>query len=98
MVFRLATQSGIGPAAANIREAANVTEDLAELIGFLPGDGEGADAARRDSANRAVLGVLRDIQPFQRHGQKLIDQGIGIAVAERIVFERPIAAVLAAGL
>ena len=43
-------------------------------------------------------GILRDIQPLQRDGQKLIDQEIGVAVAERIVFERPIAAVLGAGL
>jgi len=40
-VFRLANQSRIGPAPANIREAADVTEDLAELIGLgrLPEQG-----------------------------------------------------------
>jgi hypothetical protein len=39
----------------------------------FPGHGEGADSSRRDSANRAVPGILRDIEPFQRDGKKLID-------------------------
>src|SRR5207302_10312720 len=47
---RLADDAGIAIAAADIGVAADVAQDLAEQVGPLPGDGEGADAARAGAA------------------------------------------------
>ena len=68
LVLRLAHETGIGPAAANVGEAADVTEDLAELLRLLPSEREGADAARRDAAGGALRRVARNIEPLQRDG------------------------------
>ncbi len=98
LVLGLPHQPRIGPAAADVGEAADVAEHLAELVGTLPRDGESGDSAGGDAADRAVLGVLRDIEPLQRHGEKFLDQELGVPVTERVIFKRPVAAVFGPGL
>ena len=64
LALGLADQARVDVAAADVGEAADVAEStLRELVGPLPGDGEGADAARADAADgpagRVVAQLVR---------------------------------------
>ena len=58
LVAAFADHAGIDVAAADVREAADVAEHLAEQVGPLPGDGERADAAAGDAADRVAVGIV----------------------------------------
>ena len=92
LAFRLANESGIHPAAANVRKAADVAQHLAELFRLLPRRGEGTDSTGRDSTDRPIGGIFRDVQPLKCDGQEFIDEKVCISVARRVVFKRAIAA------
>src|SRR5262249_1555420 len=61
LLLRLADHPRIDVAAADVRETADVAEDLAELVRPLPGRREGADAARTGSSDGPAGGVLADV-------------------------------------
>src|SRR5204862_7914884 len=83
-------------AAADVREAADLREQLAEGIGPLPSDGESADRAATHSADGAQLGILGEFHAklLRHERQELVDEKSRIGVAERVVFEAAVAAVV----
>src|SRR2546426_11287216 len=95
-LLRFPNQRRIDIAAANVGEAADVTEHFAKFIGPLPGDGPRADAAGTDAANRAAVRVLGQVIFLPYLGQDFFEQKTGVLVAERIVFKTPVAARLLA--
>ena len=96
-VLRLANKPRISPTAANVGEAADMTEYFSELLWLLPSNGESTDAARRDSADRSLRRVAGNIQSFQRDRQEIVDQKVRIPITHRVVLERPIAAIFCSG-
>src|SRR6516164_4291266 len=60
-VLGLADHAGVPVAAANVGEAADVAQHLAEQVRPFPGDGERADATRADTANGPAGGVLAHV-------------------------------------
>src|SRR5262245_51441146 len=58
---RLADEFGIHVAALEVREAADEADHLAELIGPLPGDGEGADGPAAGAADGPSLRILGQV-------------------------------------
>ena len=90
LLFLLANQRWIDVPAPNVREAADVAEHLAKLIGPLPRDRERADAARTDTADRALVGIVGQIERMFLHGerQELVEQEPSVLVAQRVVFKR----------
>ena len=94
LVGRGADQRRIDVAAADVGEAADVAEHLAESVGPLPGDGERADAARGDAANRPALGVVGQLVLLADLRQDLLQQEPGVLVAERVVLEAAVAGLL----
>src|SRR5207248_3840303 len=57
LLRRLANLAWVDVAAADIREAADMRQHLAEHLRPLPGHGERADAAAADPADRPAVGV-----------------------------------------
>ena len=86
----LSNERGIDMAAPDVREAADVTDYLAEGIGPLPCDGEGGDAPGAVSANGPAIGVVAQLHGFPDFGNNLLDEKTGVLVAERVVFEAAI--------
>src|SRR6185295_2862499 len=88
----------IDVSASNVREAADLRQDLAEGIWPLPGNGKGADRSAAHAANGAQLGVVGEFHAklLRHERQKLVDEKFRIRVAERVVFEAAVAAVVRA--
>ena len=91
-LFRFPNQRRVDIAAANVGEAADVTEHFAKFIGPLPRYGPRADAAGTDPANRAAVRVLCQAIFLPHLRQDFFEQKTGVLVAERIVLEAAIAA------
>ena len=94
----LADPRGVDVAAADVGEAADLREHLAELVGPFPRDGEGADRAAAHAADGALVGVVGELDGvlLRDEGQQLVDEELGVGAAERIVLEAAVAAVRAA--
>ena len=95
----LANHDGVGVAAgfqvlAGLYpgETADPGENLAELFGPLPGDGEGADAAAARSGGRAAGRIVPQFGGLLDLRQDLFEQEPCVLVGERIVLEAAIAA------
>src|SRR5262245_48427864 len=58
---------GVGVTAAEVGEAADDAEHLAELVGPLPRDGERRDGARAGAADAAPLRIRRDVVVLREH-------------------------------
>src|SRR4051794_16695196 len=76
--------TGIAVAAADVREAADVTEYLAEHIGPLPGHGEGANGARAGSGDGPAGRVGAQIEVLGRLRQDFLLQKPSVLIAERV--------------
>lgn len=87
----LADESGIDVTAADIGEAANVADDLAEEVGPLPSDGEGADAAGTCSADNAAFGVFGEGEIFTNFGEDFGLKHSGVGLVEGVVFDTAVA-------
>ncbi len=85
-------------AAADVREAADVADHLAELVRPFPGRRKGADAAGAVAADRASGRIVRQFHgvTLLNLGQDLLQQELHILTAERVVFETAVLAGLAA--
>ena len=89
--FRIDVSAGLLAAAevgADLGEAADGREDLAEGIGAMPGGVEGADAARRrsgDGTTGRVLGELHALGFGER--DHFLEQELHIEVGDAVVFE-----------
>src|SRR5439155_13807595 len=86
----LADDAGVAVAAADVGEAADVAQHLAEQLGPLPGDGEGADAAGADAADRPAGGVLLQVDLLADLGEDLLFEEPGVLVRQRVVLEAPV--------
>jgi hypothetical protein len=73
--------------AADVGEAADVADDLAESVGTLPRDGEGSDASRAVAAGDAAVGIGRELHGFADFGEDLFDEKAGVLTAEGVIFE-----------
>src|SRR5260370_20411748 len=91
LLVGLADDARIAVAAANVGEAADVAEDLAEHVGPLPGGGEGADAPGGGAANAAGRGVGAQLVLLADLGQYLLFEKLDILRRQRIVFKAAIA-------
>ena len=94
LVLRLPHEHRIGVAAADVGKTADVAHHAAELVGPLPGGRECADPARRLATDRPVPRVRGDLEPVECHRQEFLDEKSHVAVSERVVLERPVAAIL----
>src|SRR5206468_9157085 len=92
LVLRFANQTGIDVSAADVGEAADVAQDLAEEIGPLPGDRERANAPRANAADSSPGGVLPKIVILAHFRQNLFFQKPDVLIGERVVFEATVAA------
>ena len=76
--------------AAEPREAPDRGKHAAEGIRSLPGDGEGTDPSRTRAADRPQRRITRERLLLRHLGQDLLEQKPGVAVAERVILERPV--------
>ncbi len=70
--------------AANVREAAAVTDDLAKGVGTLPGNREGADTAGAHPADSAASWIVDNGIALLNLREQLLEQESRIAIAERV--------------
>lgn len=85
-----ADQVGVGVAAADVGERSDGGEDLAELVGALPGDGEGADAAAAGSADRALVGVAGQGLDAGDRRENFFEQEAGVLIAQSVILKAAI--------
>ena len=87
----LADECGIDVTAADIGEAADVADDIAEEVGPLPGDGEGADAAGTSSTDDTAFGVFCEGEIFTNFGEDFGLKHAGVGLVEGVVFDTAVA-------
>ncbi len=87
----LANEGGVNVSAADVGEAADVADDLAEEVGSLPRDGEGANSAGAGSTNDTLLRVLGQVVGLAYFGKEFGFEHAGVSVAEGVVFHAAIA-------
>ena len=89
--FRIDVSAGLLAAAevsADLGEAADGREDLAEGIGAMPGGVEGADAARRRSGDGTTGRLLGELHTLGfRERDHFLEQELHIEVGDAVVFE-----------
>ena len=77
--------------AADIGEAADGREDLAESIRAMPRGVEGADTARRCTGDGATGRILRELDAFRfRERNHLFEQEFHVEIGDAVVFERTV--------
>ncbi len=77
----------IDVSAADVREAPDVREDLAELVRPLPGDRPGTDAPRTDAGRSPGGPGRRSACRSFDLGQDLFEEEAGVLIGERVVLE-----------
>ena len=90
----LADEGGQAVGALHGDEGADEAEDAVKLVGTVPGGHEGADGSGADAGDCVVVGVLREVVLFGDLGNQFLQQEARITVAEGIVFEDALEAVL----
>src|SRR5688572_15028479 len=80
--FSLPDQRRVNVSAANVGEAANMTDDLAERIGSLPRDGECRDPARTVPADNATGRIRGKVESLRRLGKKFLEKKPGVRIAQ----------------
>ncbi len=87
-----ADQVGQPVGAAEVGVATHEAEDAAKRVGTFPGGVEGGDTAGRRAGNGAVVRVGGELVLFGHLGQDLFKEEACVAVAEPVVFVRPVEA------
>ncbi len=92
--LRLADESGQSVGAFHGNEGADKAEDAVKLVGTIPGGHEGADGSGTDAGDCVVVGVFREVVLFGNFGNQFFQQESRVTVAEGVVLEHALEAVL----
>ena len=90
LLLRLANERGVNVSTADVREAADVAEHLAEGVGPFPRHCPRADAAAAVAAYSTSIGILCEIVGLADLRDDFVEQELRAGVAERIIFEAAI--------
>src|ERR1700683_1584276 len=90
----LADERRVDVAAAQIGEAADEAEHPVGGGRAVPGGGETGNAAGAGTGDGAIVGIVRKVVAFSYFRQDLFDQETRIAIAQSVVFEIAVVAIL----
>ena len=87
LALGLADDTGVDMATADIGEAANMADDLVEIVGSLPGRCEGADSARADAGDGPHLRIVSQLVVLCHRRDDFPGKETDILVTEGVVFK-----------